>query len=102
MIVVIPSTSINKRKSNIYNKISNNSFHTIPSPSLVTHTESNLSGFPITFHHKYTVSESSFSVTLATTSESTRKLWLDKINELSSSANQNFVIRINHNTTSNK
>lgn len=57
---IIPSPI--SAKSNIYNKIAS------PTPSVI--------GFPIIFHH---LDE---SITLFTENESTRKLWLDKINEL--------------------
>ncbi|GAA5812901.1 hypothetical protein MFLAVUS_006362 [Mucor flavus] len=64
---IIPSPSSNKSftTSNIYNKISS-------SPTTTTLASV---GYPITFHH---VED---SITLTTASESTRKLWIDKINE---------------------
>lgn len=68
MVVIIPSsTSVAATKSNIYTKISSSA-----SPDGTT---SKCNHYPITFQN------ADHSVTLTASTESTRKLWLDKISE---------------------
>jgi hypothetical protein len=98
IIVIIPSTitlssqttttkSFSATTSNIYNKLSSNTFHTIP--SFINNSNNNESsdsgGFPIIFQQQQQIdvipSIPTISITLITSTESTRKLWVDKINE---------------------
>jgi glutamate racemase len=72
VIVIIPlSTTVSASKSNIYTKISSSTFtNTIPDSSTLKCLH-----YPITFQNI----DQSLSITLIASTESIRKLWLDKI-----------------------